>query len=155
MLVTYTVCTCNEYSEMQGCWRIERSLNRGLDRCRGLGLGGPFFLIHARSSKLTRPFEFRTNSGSVSPCSFPKRSRSRSIAFEDNTHPAKQPTPQNKLKLCGFWSLWAHLLNIWWKVRGHPPPIPLSPPFPTPELGRHYFREANFRDPQTLGVVKF
>jgi hypothetical protein len=84
----------------QGCWWNERSLNRGLNRCRGLGLGGPFFLIHVRSSKSTRHFKFGTNSVSVSPRSYLKRSRSSSIAFEANAHPAHQPTPQKILVWC-------------------------------------------------------
>jgi hypothetical protein len=116
----------------QSCWRNEPSLNRGLDRCRGLGLGEPFFLILAHTSKSTRPFKFCTNSGLVSPSSFQKWSRSSAIAFEEYTHPAQRPAPLNKLKLCGFWSLWAHLLNIWWEVRGHPTPFPPQPPLPPP-----------------------
>ena len=64
------------------------------------GSAGLFFLIHVRSSISTRPFEFCTNSGSDSPRSFLKRSRSSSIAFEANTHPAHQPTPQKNLNSC-------------------------------------------------------
>jgi hypothetical protein len=55
----------NHAMQEHSCWRNEGSLNRGLDHCRGLRLGVPFFLIHAHSSKSTRPFEFRTNLGSV------------------------------------------------------------------------------------------
>ncbi len=77
-------CTGN-----QGCWRNEGSMNRGMDRGRGLGIDVPFFVIHVRTSKLKRPFKFRTNSGSNSPSSFPKQD------------------------FCGSWTLWAHVLNIW------------------------------------------
>jgi len=106
----------------QSCWRNEGLMNRGMDRGRGLGIDEPFFVIHVRTSKSTRPFKFCTNSGSVSPSRFPKANSKRSIDFEDNTHPAQQPTPpQNKLDLCGSLSLWAHLVNIWWEVRGHHP----------------------------------
>ncbi|MFN9978854.1 MAG: hypothetical protein ACK53Y_03010 [bacterium] len=52
-----------------------------------------FFGIHVRTSKSTRTFEFRTNSVSVSPRSFLKRSRSSSFAIEANTHPAPTAHP--------------------------------------------------------------
>ncbi len=84
----------------QGCWWNERSLNRGLNRGRGWGIDKAFFGIHVRTSKSTRTFKFRTNSVSVSPRSFLKRSRSSSIAIEANTHPAHQPTPQRILIWC-------------------------------------------------------
>jgi hypothetical protein len=88
-------------------------MNRGMDRGRGLGIDEPFFVIHVRTSKSTRPFKFRTNSASISPSSFPKANSKRLIDFEEYTHPAQQPTPLNMLDLCGSWSLWAHLVNIW------------------------------------------
>ncbi len=119
-------------SQRQGFWRNEGSMNRGMDRGRGLGIDEPFFVIHVRTSKSMRPFKFRTNSGSNSPSSFPKANSKHSIDFEDNTHPAQQPTPQNKQDLCGSWTLWAHVLNIWWEVRGHPTPYPPQPPLHPP-----------------------
>jgi hypothetical protein len=58
----------------QGFWRNEGSMNRGLDRGRGIGIGEAFFVIHVRTSKSTRHFKFRTNSASISPSSFQKAS---------------------------------------------------------------------------------
>ncbi len=84
----------------QGCWWNERSLNRAWIAAEASGSAGLFFLIHVRSSKSTRHFKFRTNSVSVSPRSCLKRSRSSSIAFEANTHPAHQPTPKKILDWC-------------------------------------------------------
>ncbi len=100
------------------CKWNERSLYRGLNRGRGLGSYATFFWDYVRTSKSTRTFEFRTNSVSVSPRRFLKRSRSSSVAIETNTHPA--PTAQPR-KISGivcsveiFGTLAAHVVTIWW-----------------------------------------
>jgi hypothetical protein len=65
-----------------------------------------FFVIHVRSSKLTRPFKFRTNSGSISPSSFLKANSKRSIDFKDymvhmvaHRHPSATPQQHTYIQL--------------------------------------------------------
>jgi hypothetical protein len=48
----------------QGCWRNEGSLNRGMDRGRGLGINGPFFCDSCSNLEMYEAFQ-------ISHCSIP------------------------------------------------------------------------------------
>jgi hypothetical protein len=41
----------------QGCWRNEGSLNRGMDRGRGLGIDGPFFRDSCSNLEINEAFQ--------------------------------------------------------------------------------------------------
>jgi hypothetical protein len=68
-------------------------MNQGVDRGRGPALAEPLFSDNSSASNSTRYFEFRKNSNSISPSSFPKFELKRSIEFEDDTDPALAAHP--------------------------------------------------------------
>ena len=93
------------------------------------------FGIHVRISKLTRTFEFRTISVSVSPQKFLKRSRSSSFAIETGNNIMIFVKSQ---ELCVSVEILGHVAAICefcegGEVTPPPPPIP-SPPLIPPIL---------------------
>jgi hypothetical protein len=114
---------------VQGCWRIERSLNRGLDRCRGLGLGRPFFSDSCSKLEIDAAFRISHKLGLGLTAKFSKAFVIQLDRFRGHTHPAHQPTPPKNLDLCVSQGSLDYLVS--W--RG-PPPIPLSPPPHPPPL---------------------
>jgi hypothetical protein len=85
----------------QSCKWNERSLNRGLNRGRGLGSDMTFFWASCSNLEIDENFRISHKLGLGLAGRFLKHSRSSSIAFEANTHPAQLPTPQKKLNWCG------------------------------------------------------
>ncbi len=105
----------------QGCWWNERSLNQGLDRCRDLGLGVPFFSDSDSDSDEALRISHKLGLGLAAKLS-------KVIAIQRD-HFRGQYTPRPSAHP-GFPG---HVFHIWWE-RGHPPPHPppLFPPAPTP-----------------------
>jgi hypothetical protein len=56
-LLTWQLPAAQRLYQHHGCWWNERSLNRGLNRCRGLGLGGPFFSNSCSKLEIDEAFQ--------------------------------------------------------------------------------------------------
>jgi hypothetical protein len=80
----------------QSCWRNEGSMNRGMDRGRGLGIDEPFFCDSCSNLEIDEAFQISHKLGLDLAESFPKRELERSIDFEEYT-PPPPPTLQNNL----------------------------------------------------------
>jgi hypothetical protein len=119
----------------QGCWWNERSLNRGLNHCRGLGLGGPFFSDLCSKLEIDEAFQISHKLGLCLAAKFSKAFAIQLDRFRGQytPRPSAHP-PKNPGLVCfpGFHALLAaHVFTIWWGERS---PHPLSPAPPHPPI---------------------
>ncbi len=135
-----------ESTTVQGCWRIERSLNRGLDRCRGLGLGGPFFSDSCSKLEIDVVFRISHKLGLDLAAKFSKVFAIQLDRFRGQYTPHPSAHPPKILDLCvsqGSLDSWPHICSTSGELErsSHPlspsaPPSspPSSPPLPPPHF---------------------
>ncbi len=117
----------------QSCKWNERSLNRGLNRGRGLGSDATFFWASCSNLEIDENFRISHKLGLGLAAKISQAFAIQLGRYQgQNTHPAHLPTPQRILIWCVGALLAAHVLTIWWGDEVTPPPIP-SPPSSPPE----------------------
>jgi hypothetical protein len=118
----------------QGCWWNERSLNRGLNRGRGLGLGG-FFSDSCSKLEIDEAFQISHKLGLGLAEKFSKAFAIQLDRYRGQYTP--RPSAHPPIIPClvcfpGFHALLAaHVLTIWWLWWGERSPHPLSPAPPS------------------------
>ncbi len=131
----------------QGCWWNERSLNRGLNRGRGLGLGRTFFSDSCSKLEIDEAFQI-----SNKLCLGLAEKFSKAFPIQlDRYRGQYTPCPSAHPPIIPYWVcfpgfhalLAAHVLTIWWLWwgRGHPTPYPqppLIPPILPPSSPPHF-----------------
>ena len=116
---------------IQSCWRNEGSLNRGLDRCRGLGLDGPFFSDSCSKLEIDEVFQISHKLGLGLAAKFFKAFAIQLDRFRGQYTPRPTAHPPKKARFV----CWPHICST--SVRAERSSHPLSPSAPPPSSPPH------------------
>jgi hypothetical protein len=126
----------------QGCWWNERSLNRGLNHCRGLGLGGTFFSDSCSKLEIDEAFQISHKLGLGLAAKFSKAFAIQLDRFRGqytprpSAHPPKKPrfvcfpgfpwggTTERTFHYC--WRVKSSFKLVWNWFERHPPATNVS-----------------------------